>query len=221
AGRPVGAFVARLCGIEREWRAQAAAAGPEAVLFRFRRDFLQRRAVKAKLPQDLGGEEANRIELTGRAMEQALFPNLPWPADPELATSRMASELLDLESDFLAAVRQKKIPAVPDASSERGRELARLASSAAGADTIPRPAGASDEMLLAFLEALIAAYAAWSGLRLKRSDLRREIRSWTSFHLPEPVDYAALVETERPNRSIPEERVGPRSRRRRRDGFGL
>src|SRR5262249_22341449 len=153
--------------------------------------------------------------------EQALSPTLPWRAAPELATSRMASELLDLESDFLAAVRQKKIPAVPDASSERGRELARLASSAAGADTIPRPAGDSDEMLLAFLEALIAAYAAWSGLRLKRSDLRREIRSWTPFHRPEPVDYAALVETERPNRSIPEERVGPRSRRRRRDGFGL
>jgi len=221
AARPIGAFLAGLFGIEREWRAQAATAGPEAVLFRFRRDFLQRRAVKAKLPADPAGEEATRIELTGRAMEQVLFPELPWASDAELSTSRMASDLLDLESDFLAAVRQKKIPAVPDASRQRARELARLSSSAPGANRIPRPEGDSDELLLAFLEALIATYAAWSCLRLKRPDLRREIRSWSSFHLPESVDYDALVETERPRPSMPEERVGPKSRRRRRDGFAL
>ena len=53
AARPLGEFLARLFGIENEWRRQAASAGPEAVLFRFRRDFLLRRAVKTKLPQDL------------------------------------------------------------------------------------------------------------------------------------------------------------------------
>ena len=56
AARPLSAFVVRLFGIEAEWRAQAASAGPEAVLFRFRRDFLLRRAVKTKLPEDLAGD---------------------------------------------------------------------------------------------------------------------------------------------------------------------
>src|SRR5688500_18877642 len=47
AARPVSRFVVRLFGVEKEWRAQASAAGPEAVLFRFRRDFLLRRAARA------------------------------------------------------------------------------------------------------------------------------------------------------------------------------
>ena len=35
------------------------------------------------------------------------------------------------------------------------------------------------------------------------------------------MDYQRLVVTERPNPGLPEERVGPAERRRRRDGFGL
>jgi hypothetical protein len=46
AARPLSRFLVRLFDIEEEWRQQGASAGPEAVLFRFRRDFLQRRAVK-------------------------------------------------------------------------------------------------------------------------------------------------------------------------------
>jgi hypothetical protein len=132
----------------------------------------------------------------------------------------MATGLLDLESDFLAAVRQKKLPEVPEASRERARDLARRAL-ACSAPALPRPAGDSDEALLVFLEALLAAYALWSHIRMRREDLRAAIRGWTSFHLPEPMDYAALVPTDRPNASLPEERVGPASHRRRRDGFEL
>ena len=50
AARPLARFIARLFGIEAEWRAQAASAAPEAVLFRFRRDFLLRRAARATVP---------------------------------------------------------------------------------------------------------------------------------------------------------------------------
>jgi NADPH-dependent glutamate synthase beta subunit-like oxidoreductase/NAD(P)H-flavin reductase len=220
AARPLGRFVARLFGIEREWRELAASAGPEAVLFRFRRDFLQRRAAKAKPPGDLFGEEVEGLREAAGWIERELHPELPWKEDPELATSSMAVGLLDLESDFLAAVRQKKIPEVPAASRRRARELA-LRASDAGSPVRLRPGGDSDEALLAFLEGLLAAYALWSSVRMRREDLRSEIRSWSSFHLPEAMNYAALVETERPNPALPEERVGPRSRRRRRDGFEL
>jgi len=47
AARPLARFIARLFGIEREWTAQMSVAGPEAVLFRLRRDFLTMRAAKA------------------------------------------------------------------------------------------------------------------------------------------------------------------------------
>ncbi len=220
AARRLGGFVARLFGVEKEWRAQGASSGPEAVLFRFRRDFVQRRALKAKLPDDFARGGVAPLREAAECLERGLHPELHWKEDPELATARMAAGLLDLESDFLAAVRQKKIPEVPDASRLRARELARRALEST-ADALPKPQGDSDEALLAFLEALLGLYALWSHARMLLPELDPEIRGWTSFHLPDPMNYDALVQTERPNSALPEERMGPSSRRRRRDGFEL
>jgi NADPH-dependent glutamate synthase beta subunit-like oxidoreductase/NAD(P)H-flavin reductase len=218
AARPLGRFLARLFGIEAEWRAQGASSVPEAVLFRFRRDFLVRRAARARLPESPQGREA--AASAGRGIERALFPDLEWTADPELATSRLGADLLELEADFLAAVRQKKQPQVAPESGRRARDLAARAAQAA-IPLVEPPADLTDEALLKFLEKTIETYAVWCRLRLEPGPLHAEVASWASFHLPEPMDYANLVRTERPTPGLPEERVGPFARRRRRDGFGL
>ena len=216
AARPVARFVARLFGIEREWRAQAATAAPEAVLFRFRRDFLLRRAVRARV----SGDEVARIAREGAAIESGLYGDLPWESDPELATARLGTELLDLEAEHIEAVRQKKRPSVSEESRARVAELARRAE-AAGVAGLPVPRDLSDELALEFLEALLARYAIWCKARLDDPELRRVVAGWVSFRLPGPVDFHHLVETERPDPFLSEVRVGPGHRRRRREGFGL
>ncbi len=220
AARPLALFVARLFDIEDEWRRQAAAAGPEAVLFRIRRDFVMRRVVRAKLPEDLASVDLAPLSAAARALERELHPDLSWEADPELSTSRMVASLLDLEADFLAALRQKKTPEVPGPARERAGELARRAA-ASRASLLPRAGGGSDEALLVFLEKTLGLYAFWCQLRRKDPALRQEIQGWISFHLPETLDYQNLVATERPNPALPEERVGPAGRHRRREGFRL
>ncbi|MDQ5870970.1 MAG: FAD-dependent oxidoreductase [Acidobacteriota bacterium] len=216
AARPVSRFVVRLFGIESEWRAQASAAGPEAVLFRFRRDFLVRRAARAAPPSET---DLPRIVSQARAIESELFGELTWESDPELATARLGAELLDLEAEHIEAVRQKKRPSVSEETRRRTADLARRAAATSAA--LPLPADSSDEAALGFLEALLSLYAVWCRARLLRPELAREIAGWASFRLPGPIDYHHLVETERPNPALPEERVGPLHRRRRRDGFGL
>jgi hypothetical protein len=99
AARPLSRFIARLFGVEREWRAQAASAGPEAVLFRFRRDFLLRRAVRAT---PVGDADLPALVRQARAIELGLFAGLPWESDPELSTARMGAELLDLEAEHIS-----------------------------------------------------------------------------------------------------------------------
>ncbi len=215
--RHLSRFLVRLFGVEQEWRAQASSAGPEAVLFRFRRDFLARRAVKTRPPEDPTALQALRA--AALALERDLFPSLPWNEDPELATSQAAITLLDLESAFLAAIRQKKVPQVDPRARERADELAGLAR--ASEAVLPRPAGESDEDLLAFLETLLQTYALWCHARMRHPEWKREIADWVSMHLPETLDYQNLVETERPFPDRPEERIGPASRRRRREGFLL
>jgi NADPH-dependent glutamate synthase beta subunit-like oxidoreductase/NAD(P)H-flavin reductase len=216
AARPVARFVARLFGIEREWRSQAAAAAPEAVLFRFRRDFLLRRAARAAVAP---GADLSALEREATSIERDLFGELPWVSDPELATSQMGSELLDLEAEHIEAVRQKKRPSVSDESRGRAAELARRAAS--GSAGLPVPRDSSDEAALEFLETLLSRYALWCKARLQDPARRREIARWVSFRLPEPFDFHHLVETERPDPHLPEARVGPAHRRRRREGFGL
>ncbi|MDQ5857133.1 MAG: hypothetical protein M3542_02480, partial [Acidobacteriota bacterium] len=156
AARPVSRFVARLFGVESEWRAQAAAAGPEAVLFRFRRDFLVRRAARAAAPSDT---DLPRVVSGARAIERELFGELPWEIDPELATARLGAELLDLEAEHIEAIRQKKRPAVSEETRRRTEVLARGAASASV--SLPLPADSSDDAALGFLEALLALYAVW------------------------------------------------------------
>ena len=219
AARPLSAFVARLFGVERERERERSAASPEAVLFRFRRDFLMRRAVKTKLPEDLPGLDLAGPREAARVLERELHPELPWDADAELATSRMVADLLDLETEFIAALRQKKKPEVSAGARQRALELAgRAASSSA---PLPRAAGEGDDALLGFLEKTLEQYALWCHLRREHPALQSGIRGWISFKLPEAVDYQHLVATERPNPALPEERVGPAGHRRRREGFRL
>jgi len=186
AARPLSLFVARLFGIEDAWRGQAETAGPEAVLFRFRRDFLLRRAVKTKLPEDLSSLDLAPLRAAAAALERELHPGLPWDSDPELATSRMVTGLLDLEADFIATLRQKKKPEVPAASRDAARDLARRA--AGSQAPLARPAGASDEDLLAFLEKALEQYALWCHLRREHPALEPGVRGWISFRLPETLD---------------------------------
>jgi NADPH-dependent glutamate synthase beta subunit-like oxidoreductase/NAD(P)H-flavin reductase len=218
AARPLGRFLARLFGIESEWKAQGASAGPEAVLFRFRRDFLVRRAARTRI-SDSPADRASSVR-AGGWIERTLFPDLDWSGDPELATARLGTELLELESDFLAAVRQKKKPEASPAGRERAAALARRAGESPE-PLLDTPAEDSDEALLGFLERIIEAYAVWCRLRLEVPTLRAAIAPWSSFHLPEPMDYGSLVRSERPNAELPEERVGPPEKHRRRDGFVL
>ena len=220
AARPLGEFVAHLFGIEAEWRRQGASAGPEAVLFRFRRDFLLRRAVKTKLPAEPEKFDPSPLRTTARAIERELHPELPWDADPELATATMAVGLLDVEADFIAAIRQKKKPEVSPEAREAARRLAARAAASSTAE-LPRAAGDSDEELLAFLHKVLERYALWCHLRREVPALRAEIRGWVSFKLPETLDYQNLVATERPDAALPERRMGPSATHRRREGFGL
>ncbi len=220
AARPVGEFVARLFGVETEWRRQAASAGPEAVLFRFRRDFLMRRAVKTKLPPDLEHFDPSPLRATAGAIERELHPDLPWDADPELATAEMAVRLLDVEAEFIATIRQKKKPEISPEARAAARALAERAAASASAD-LPRASGNSDEELLAFLHKLLERYALWCHLRREHPVLRAGIKGWISFKLPETLDYQGLVATERPDPALPERRMGPVATHRRREGFQL
>jgi len=209
----VSAFLGRLFPIADGLAALRARAERDAVLSRFTRDFLVRRVARLTLPE--GFQNAAFADTAGRLedLEHRLFPAESWGNDPELATARMGTALLDAQSAYIEVVRQKKRPTVdPDLEAAVAEWMKRTGSE--------KPAGAADDAL-AFLEELVHFLETAFALRMRHPSWKASVASWSSFRLPEKLDYAALVETHRPEREIPEKRIGPEDRRRRRDGFGL
>ena len=205
----VSRFLARLFPIGDAQHAQQERADADAVLGRFKRDFLTRRVVKAPLSEGADTAAAARHLAD---LERRLFPDLPWDADEEMATARMAVELLDAESEHVEVVKQKKRESVSPETWERVDRWAKL--SGGGAPENPEAALALVAGIMRDVE---------SALKLRMTDpvWRRSISGWSSFRLPEKLAFDALVETARPDPSLPERRVGPEERHRRRDGFGL
>ncbi|HET9796170.1 MAG TPA: FAD-dependent oxidoreductase [Thermoanaerobaculia bacterium] len=208
----LSSFLARLFPIEEAWTAQMARAEAESVLGRFKRDFLVRRVVKSPLPEGFPAIDFPAASRALRHFETTLFPELPWGADEEMATAKMAVALLDAESEHAEVVRQKKREAVSPETRER---VARWAARAG--ETVPE----TDERGFDFLSRMIKFLENALHVRLAHPEGKREIRSWSSFRLPEKLDFETLVETVRPDGSLPERRIGPPEKHRRRDGFKL
>ncbi len=205
-------FLARLFPIQEGRRTQMERAEGEVVLGKFKRDFLIRRVVKSPLPEGFPAIDYAASARALREFEKTLFPDLPWDADEELATATMAVALLEAESEHAEVVRQKKREAVSAATRER---VARWAARAG--ESVPE----NDERALDFLSRMMRFLETSLHVRLAHPEGKRRIRGWSSFRLPEKLDFNALVETVRPDASLPERRVGPPDRHRRRDGFKL
>src|SRR5204862_5871829 len=88
-----------------------------------------------------------------RDFERALFPDLPWDGDEEMATARMSVELLDAESEHVEVVKQKKRDAVSPETSARIAQWAERSG-----EPVPPTPESSLEFLarqLRFLESML------------------------------------------------------------------
>jgi NADPH-dependent glutamate synthase beta subunit-like oxidoreductase/NAD(P)H-flavin reductase len=84
---------------------------------------------------------------------------------------------------------------------------------------IPGEAGDDDAALGKAVAFALDALEAWLGAR--RRDAHDGVHRWVTMRVPKSLDYAHLVEVERPDPTLPELLVGPHHQRRQRLGFSL
>jgi NADPH-dependent glutamate synthase beta subunit-like oxidoreductase/NAD(P)H-flavin reductase len=215
AGAPfVGHFVARLFGVEPEvdrYREQIRQSEP---VWRFRRDFIKKRVLRPNAGEAWVGR-ASPAEAVAKAALQAVGGAAIGPSDDEeLAVASAAGPLIDLD-----AVARKAAKAGGAEWSDALRAQAR-AVRAAVANVAPALAGGDDDAALGAIVAVaLDALEAWLAVRLKETD--DTLRRWPSMHVVKAIDYAHLVEVERPDPALPELFVGPHHERRQRAGFSL
>ena len=209
-GHHVGHFVARLFRVEVELEEQRRRIQAEDVVFRVKRDFLQKRALKRKAAEGEVVSAADLPELDGALdrIGRALLPGYDEVRveDRDRAAAIVIDELMQLDAAH-DDVRAGRTTALPPAAAERDAALRQhLEGLGAGADGIGQ---------------LLAACDRWARARKAVEQAKPAQHRAPMFRAPEPMDYGKLVELRRPSRELPELFDGPTETRRLRDGFEL
>jgi len=218
-GPHLSRFLAKLFCIEASLSTLRVATRNEDPIFRFKVDFLRRRVQKNVLPEHLPLLKQEEINA-------AVSKLLEGSRDPELALARLSCELMDLEAPLSAGAAEAGAVLRPDVVTRvrtfRAR-LARLTSPPAVLTALlteePESAAGSG---LRMIRGLLRLVEEWCGIRLHDPSRRDDVASWTSFRLPQSLDYEHLVHTSHPAQH-PEEQFMAASpgHLRRRDGFNL
>ncbi len=199
------AFVAKIFGVEEEMKTKKIIAGRERILFKFRRDFFNRRALKKYNEEQAKSLDGPRLNKQVEALKRG-FTGIPTD-DAELETAAGFSELWEIE-------RGLKEPLTEAARVYLTAYWERLRNETALAGMLPQ--SDSEEDLKQFLSAALAVCEQW--LVFHNFSETTDIGHWVMFKQPRKVDFEHLVELDvvQPNFN-----VGLAEHYRRRDGFDL
>jgi len=199
------AFVAKMFGVEQEMKAKKIFADQERILFKFRRDFFNRRALKKYTAEQAGQFNIQHLDAQINALKKG-FTGIP-TADPELEMAAGISELWAIE-------RSIKEPLTAENKDWLITFWNRLYAEKALAGMLPQ--SDNEEALKQSLSAALAAYEQWLVFHYYQET--PQWAGWVTFKQPRKIDFEHLVELDVIQ---PGYNVGLAEHYRRRDGFDL
>lgn len=199
------AFVARIFGVEAEMKIKKITAGRERILFKFRRDFFNRRALKKYAREQAETFDAAQLNAQFEALKNG-FTGIP-AGDAELETAAGFSELWEIERTIKEPFTEEKKVYLAGF-----RQHLQNEKSLAGI----LPQNDSEEALKQLLSDALAVCEQWLAYHYYQETA--EMRHWVMFKQPMKIDFEHLVEMEMVQ---PDVNVGPPRHYRRRDGFDL
>ena len=210
----VGHFVGKLFGVEKELDGFRDVVRRNDPLWRFKREFVKKRVLRSDAGKawTLGRDKATEV---AKAALQSMTPApIGGTTDEERTIANAALPIVDLDD-----TARKAAKAGGAQWSDELRERARKVRAALIIITPEACAGDDDTALGRVAAFALDAIEAW--LAGRRADPHDTVRRWPSMHVPRTLDYAHLVDVERPDPEIPELFVGPLHERRERLGFTL
>ena len=213
----VGDFIARLFRLESECAAQR-----EAIQDEIDTVFVYRSEIVAKLKRVFKGVDCTAWDLQAimegvELLKQVAFPETATD-DPERALARVAVRLLRL-NDRLRAEDNSEQGEGSDAAEELLTLTTRLHDHPKAGEFFAECLSMTSSTEIA--AELFDIVQRWSYLALTHSLFSIQVKGWLSFKVPEKADLDNLVEHEIEQRDGFCVWVGPKHRRRRRDGFSL
>ena len=185
-GRYLSMFVTQLFHIEPNVSALRTRAERDAVVARFKKEFVTKRVAKVQ------------TTVPAPAAEVLIASIAPGEVDSELALAVTANRLLDLEKDYPRGA--KELTPSTDARHALAQLRERLGSGFS--ETVTRrervPSAESIAREAAALHELTDLLVNWTAAHWKEG----RFEGWTSFRLPQPLHFDRLVPTE-PRRRCP------------------
>jgi NADPH-dependent glutamate synthase beta subunit-like oxidoreductase/NAD(P)H-flavin reductase len=215
----VGRFVGKLFGVERELEAFRDSVRQNDPLWRFRKSFLKKRLLRP----DAGKAWTRGFDMARDVAKAALQAMTAAPiggtTDEELTMATAALPLLEVDEVARRAAKAGGAQWTDDLRKRAEKVRGVLRALAPELSDGEASAAEDDAALGRWVGLALDALEAW--LSGRRADPRDAIHRWSSMRLPKSLDYAHLVEVERPDPNVPELFVGPRHERRERLGFAL
>ena len=210
----VGRFIEELFGVEQELAAFRAEVRTSDPVWRFRKDFVKKRVLRPDAGKAWTRGEAAAALVAKAALQTTTPVPIGATTDEELTIASAASQLLDLDD-----VARKAAKAGGAQWTDELRTRARAVRDALAPTAPELGDGPEDAALGRGVAFALDALEGW--LALRRSRAGDPVRRWPSMRVVRSVDFAHLVEVERPDRDVPELIVGPLHERRQRLGFAL
>ena len=213
----VGEFVATLFGVANERDCQRTAIQEELdTVFVYRNEILAKAQEKFS-PEDLITWDLQHLRRQIETLKHVIAPGAH-ASDPERALAGVASELWRLRERCAAQTRDQAgtdTRLEQDLFAVRARIEADPEASAAFADCL------TETHAQEFVLALYDRIERWSFAARHDAGLNATVANWVSFKQPKKTDFQHLVHGEQIERDGYHVLMGPRDRRRRRDGFAL
>ncbi|MFQ5589050.1 MAG: FAD-dependent oxidoreductase, partial [Nitrospiria bacterium] len=218
-------FIARLFNVSAERDDFMASIQSQKPLFRFKKEFVQKRALKNFSNEDLARLDYDELNEKVRLLINLLHAPIPEDHDSELLFAETACLLLDAEKALELKIK-RNVP-VPDEIIESIADLHRKMSEHVETQAVFKGLlecsfdPEKDADVLSLTQSLLTLLEEWIFVSQHLRPGECVTEGWDAFRTPHKFDFQNLVEIKRPDPDFPELIIGPEKTLRKRDGFEL
>ncbi|MCX8009529.1 MAG: FAD-dependent oxidoreductase, partial [Ignavibacteria bacterium] len=214
-------YIGRLFKIEDELHKLEESTLEQKALFKFKKDFFQKRILKKFNKETLNSINTSDVQSKINKIIELFFFNLNWN-DEELSTAILANELEELEKAYKDKFEPFGLPKeIPIETTRKVKTIIdKLSTENLFADLFEKPIESELEQY-EFLKKLLNILDKWIYSLYALEENKRRTKSWVIFKMPETIDYFKLVNYETPDENFKEILIGREENYRRRDGFKL
>lgn len=217
----LSAFIARLFDVEDDVKSLKNKFFAEEKILFFKKEFVLRRALKKWNADRIKNIKFNEVDTLLNKIRQAAFPELDWAGDTEKSTALMVLRLTEIEKAYKQKLTSDSTPISDDAVND-GVKLFKSLNIYGEVAGISKSDKTNDEKINELVKFLLEKLEQWCAAVHYLPEGKRIVKDWSSFKIPENIDFQHLVEYELANHESPIKRmIGNESTYRRRDGFDL